>query len=172
MKALERRIEALEERQALYRQPVKSLSTLKAALLILATMREGEEAEKEVAAANGCLDPERRAKLTKTVEVARSIAATVAKSSASQEDTISNEETAIPRITAEPALPAHAYIRIEEGALERSGTRAWLAMAGREVLSTFHGDDARELARDWMRRKYAASPAEEIEVSLEEDFAA
>ena len=68
----------------------------------------------------------------------------------------------------EPLLPAHASIFIEEGERERSGTRAWLAMEGRDVLNTFHGVDARQKARDWVGTKFGASPAEEIEVPLSE----
>ncbi len=69
----------------------------------------------------------------------------------------------------EPPLPAHASIFIEEGERERSGTRAWLAMANRgEILRTFHGADARQLARDWIGTKFGASPAEEIEIPLPE----
>ena len=71
----------------------------------------------------------------------------------------------------EPALPKHAYIYIEEGERERSGSRAWLAMEGRgQILRTFHGPDARALARHWIGTKYAASPAEEFEVPLEEEL--
>ncbi len=69
----------------------------------------------------------------------------------------------------EPPLPAHAYIYLEEGERERSGTRAWLAMQGREVLNTFHGADARRLAREWVGEKFRARPCQEIEVPLEEE---
>ncbi len=70
---------------------------------------------------------------------------------------------------AEPSLPKHAYLHIEEGVLDPSGTRAWVVMAGREEQSVFHGADARQLARDWMARKFGASPAEEIELPLSEE---
>ncbi len=67
----------------------------------------------------------------------------------------------------EPPLPAHAFIYIEEGARERSGERAWLAMEGQgQILNTFHGADARLKARDWIGTKFGASPAEEIEIPL------
>lgn len=69
----------------------------------------------------------------------------------------------------EPPLPAHAFIYIEEGARERSGERAWLAMEGQgQILNTFHGADARQKARDWIGTKFGASPAEEIEIPLPE----
>ena len=73
-----------------------------------------------------------------------------------------------PALAAPPAeLPPHAYIFIEEGERERSGERAWLAMEGRgKILRTFHGADARRLARDWIGTKFGASPAGEIEVPL------
>ena len=77
--ALERRVTALEEWQARWKRPVESMPTFEAARRILATMREGANAKEELAAANGSLDPARRAKLTNRVEVARSIAATLAK---------------------------------------------------------------------------------------------
>ena len=44
----------------------------------------------------------------------------------------------------------------------------WVVMAGRQEQSVFRGPDARQLARDWMARKFGASPAEEIEVPLPE----
>ncbi len=70
---------------------------------------------------------------------------------------------------AEPLLPKHPYIYIEEGERERSGERAWLAMEGRgQILRTFHGVDARQLARDWIGTKFGASPAKEVEIPLPE----
>ena len=77
-----------------------------------------------------------------------------------------DEPMSSPVIDVEPALPRHAYVCIEEGELERSGTRAWLAMAGREILKTFHGGDARQAARTWVGTKFNASPAQETEVPL------
>lgn len=77
------------------------------------------------------------------------------------------EPPSAPPEPTEPPLPAHAYIFIEEGARERSGTRAWLAMESQgKILNTFHGPAARQLARDWVGTKFGASPAEEIEIPL------
>ena len=74
------------------------------------------------------------------------------------------------RLTALLRLPKHAYIYLEQGARERSGTRAWLAMESRgQILRTFHGVDARQKARDWVGLKFRARPAEEIEVPLPEE---
>ena len=67
--------------------------------------------------------------------------------------------------------PPHAYIYLEEGALERSGCRAWLAMESPAmILRTFHGTEARRLAREWVAAKFRALPAEEIEVPLPEEI--
>ena len=68
-----------------------------------------------------------------------------------------------------PPLPKHAYIFIEEGECERSGERAWLAMAGRQVQRTFHGPEARRLARDWVAAKFGTLPYDEVEVLLLEE---
>ena len=73
-----------------------------------------------------------------------------------------------PRLPPEPTdspLPRHRYVFIEEGERERSGSRAWLALEGRQVLKTFHGRAARQKARAWVAMKFNASPAEEIEGS-------
>ncbi len=65
--------------------------------------------------------------------------------------------------------PPHAYIYLEEGERERSGYRAWLAMENPAmILRTFHGTEARRLAREWVAMKFSALPAEEIEVPLPE----
>ncbi len=82
--ALVRRLERLEELRAPAHTnyPVEGwgrLGKINAAILICAALREGGEAKKELDAANGSLNPERRAELSKTLEVARAIAATLAK---------------------------------------------------------------------------------------------
>ncbi len=131
---------------------VELMSTLDTAMHLGLALRMGEEAKKELAELDESttdtepeliLEPEAPSKPVKKPE-------------------------APPVEPAEPSLPKHAYVYIEEGARERSGTRAWLAMEGRDVLNTFHGADARQKARDWVGTKFGASPAEEIEVPLSE----
>ena len=81
-KELLRRLEALEE----WRSPAHTSypvegprGKINRAILIGAALREGAEAREELEAANGTLDPERRAKLSKTLEAARAITATLTK---------------------------------------------------------------------------------------------
>ena len=145
----------------------------------------------EITGADGAplIEPSRRDELYSSMELARRTAYLLAAGDAANQELAALD---VPRIDAEPQLvpepepetvtngpeprvvptepplPAHAYIFIEEGARERSGTRAWLAMEGRDVLNTFHGADARQKARDWVGTKFGASPAEEIEVPLSE----
>ncbi len=79
-----RRLEALEECRAPTHTnyPVEGrglAATLNLAILIGFALRLGAEAREELDAANGTLDPKRRAKLIKTLESARFIAATLTK---------------------------------------------------------------------------------------------
>ena len=79
-----RRLEALEEWRtpAHTNYPVEgrgAAATLNRAILIALALRKGAEAREELDAANGTLDPERRAKLNKTLEAARRIGATLRK---------------------------------------------------------------------------------------------
>ena len=74
-----RRLEALEEWRAPGRTNYPAENRLSAAILIGFALRLGAEAREELDAANGTLDPKRRAKLSKTLEVARSITATLTK---------------------------------------------------------------------------------------------
>ena len=81
--ALERRVKALEEwhEPAHTNYPVEGWgwsAKINAAILICAALREGETAREELAAANGSLDPERRAELTKRLKAAGEIAKTLA----------------------------------------------------------------------------------------------
>ena len=83
-KELLRRVEALEEWRAPARTyyPVEGrgeVATINLAILIYAALRAGAEAREELDAANGTLDPERRAKLSKTLAAARLITATLTK---------------------------------------------------------------------------------------------
>ncbi len=77
-----RRLKALEECRAPAHTnyPVEGrgrVATLNRAILIGAALREGAEAREELDA--GTLDPERRAKLSKTLAAARLITATLTK---------------------------------------------------------------------------------------------
>ena len=83
--ALVRRLEHLEERQAGALRLNETLSTFEVARRVLATVREGLEAKEELAAANGSLDPERRAELTKRLKAAREIAAAFSRYSQAKE---------------------------------------------------------------------------------------
>ncbi len=79
-----RRLEALEEWRAPARTnyPVEGrgrVATVNLAILIGAALREGADAKEELDAANGTLDPERRAKLSKTLAAARLITVTLTK---------------------------------------------------------------------------------------------
>ncbi len=79
-----RRLEALEECRAPTHTnyPVEGrgrVATLNRAILIGFALRLGAEAREELDAANGTLDPERRAKLSKTLAAARLITATLTK---------------------------------------------------------------------------------------------
>lgn len=147
MKPLEKRIEALE-RWYPSEPPVVDLS-------LMERSRRAGNALRKVAEQPDATDEQRRrggdmARLLRKYPVT----------------TNQDEPMPSPVIEAEPALPKHAYICIEEGEIERSGTRAWLAMAGREILKTFHGGDARQAARTWVGMKFNTSPAQEIQVSL------
>ncbi len=121
------------------------MSNLELAMQISFALRKGDEAKKELDAMDG--------------------PTAVAEPEPAPEPETATEPPAEP---AEPLFPKHAYVYIEEGERERSGTRAWLAMEDRDVLNTFHGADARQKARDWVGMKFGASPAEEIEVPLSE----
>ena len=82
-KALVRRIERLEDRQATAQQLEEQWSGWSAAIhdamVIGLALQLGANAREELDAANGSLDPGRRAELTKRVEGARSIAAMLRK---------------------------------------------------------------------------------------------
>ena len=75
--ALERRVERLEERGAIW-QPAafdlaKKHGTLELAKIVLHGLRLGAGAKTELDADDGSLSPERRAELTKTLEAAREV---------------------------------------------------------------------------------------------------
>ena len=72
---------------------------------------------------------------------------------------------------AEPPLPPHAHIFLEQGERERSGERCWLVFSGADCLRVFHGAEARQDARAWVGTKFGASPAKEVEVPLPDDEA-
>ena len=197
MKSVERRLRALESLEEPERQPEGEFgrelargSKMFVALAVYHCLREGGEARKELDAADDSLDPERRAELTEQIEAARKITTALEKYSTANETSPSagflfpgrlggtlgalradGSKAPVPaRLPADPSLPKHAYIYIEEGERERSGTRAWLAMEGPHmILNTLHGADARRLAREWVETTYKALPAEEIEVLLPED---
>ena len=134
--------------------PTEDLTATEAARHILFALRIAEEeAGKTGQHASSCpLMPEAPAPVSSSIDTEASEA----------------DESSAPAPMAPPAeLPAHSYIFIEQGERERSGERAWLAMEGRgKILRTFHGADARRLARDWIGTKFGASPAGEIEVLL------
>ncbi len=138
------------------------------------------------------IPPTRRDELFGTVEQARRIAFVLARGSAAERELAEGDAPGVdteaepipvpipepettteapepPAEPAEPPLPKHPYIFIEEGERERSGHRAWLAMEGRDVLNTFHGSQARQRARDWIAKKFGNSPCEEIEVPLPDE---
>jgi len=95
---LVKRLVALEQRHAQAREQHPAfqggrMGTIHAAILISAALREGGMAGEELAAANGSLDPKRRAELTKALEAARSIAATLKACRPAKESEPTNEVT-------------------------------------------------------------------------------
>lgn len=147
MRPLERRIKRLEQRQILWHPPSEVLSPMERA------RRAGFALAK---ATQPDATAEQRRRGRKIARLLRKYPVTPTEHPTMPE----------PVIDVEPALPKHAYVTIEEGEMERSGTHAWLAMAGREVLKTFHGLEARQAARGWVGTKYGANPAKETEVPL------
>ena len=69
-----KRLEALEEQKALAQRPVERDNPMQVAIRVGLALREGVEANDELIEADASLDPERRAKLTETLRLARSIA--------------------------------------------------------------------------------------------------
>ena len=74
MKQIERRIRALESAAAPQWRVEKVTSTTDKAILVCFALREGVEANDQLIEAGASLDAERRAELTETLQVARSIA--------------------------------------------------------------------------------------------------
>ncbi len=81
--SLMKRLEHVEQRQVralrLEDQRSERQAAIHDAMVIGNALRVGGNAREELEAANGSLDPSRRAELVKTVEAARSIAALLAK---------------------------------------------------------------------------------------------
>ena len=75
---------------------------------------------------------------------------------------------AAPEASPAAALPLHARVYLEEGAVQRSGTRCWLAMEGGQIQRTFGGPGARQDARAWVAEKFGALPYDEFEIPMEE----
>ena len=74
-----RRIERLEDRQAHRRCPGETLPPIEVARRVLFMVAEGKEAKRVLDAAGASLSSAHRAELTKTLEMARSVVATLAK---------------------------------------------------------------------------------------------
>ena len=80
-----KRLDHLEDRQGVWRQPGETFSRVEIARRTAFVMALGGVAKEELDAADDSLDPARRAELTKTLETARSIASALAKCSRSAE---------------------------------------------------------------------------------------
>ncbi len=96
-RSLERRLEAVEERQAQWKASTESRSSMEVARRILFLMSKGEAAMEELDAADASLGPDRRAKLTGILKAAREVAKTIADFSPNSE----------PPLSARPQPPLH-----------------------------------------------------------------
>ena len=85
MKTTEKRLRALEERQAMWRRPKEITSRLEVARRVAFVVAQGANAREELEAADASLNPGRRADLTKRLDLARSTASALEKYSPRRE---------------------------------------------------------------------------------------